>query len=225
MDACDEKTQGRDRVLFGDMGPQAGLPAAGSGFRRKAELDDAPGERTLERVIALAKTGDEDAFRYLYLRFKDNVYGYVCSIVRDEHDAEDVTQQVFTKLLRALPKYEPRGVPFSAWVLRVARNVALDHLRARRLVPVEEVRDPNAADERNFGPSESPLRSALARLPYEQRRVLVMRHVVGLSPGEIAEQEGRTEASVHGLHHRGRLALKAELTALDAAPNTRVAVA
>ena len=86
--------------------------------------------------------------RFLYLRYADNVYGYVCSIVRDEHEAEDVTQQIFAKLLTSLERYEPRSVPFSAWILRVAHNAAIDHMRARRAVPCEEVRSPDelAAD-------------------------------------------------------------------------------
>ena len=58
--------------------------------------------------------------RMLYLRYADNVYGYVCSIVRDEHEAEDVTQQVFAKLMTAIARYEPRSVPFSAWILRIS---------------------------------------------------------------------------------------------------------
>ena len=72
-----------------------------------------------------------DAVRFLYVRFKDNVYGYVLSIVREPHEAEDVTQQVFMKLMSSISKYEPRAVPFTAWILRVARNVAIDHLRQR----------------------------------------------------------------------------------------------
>src|SRR3712207_9287355 len=70
--------------------------------------------------------------------------GYVRSIVRDEHEAEDITQHVFTKLLTVLPRYEQRDVPFSAWILRVARNVALDHLRSRRPTPTEDPRPKTA---------------------------------------------------------------------------------
>jgi RNA polymerase sigma-70 factor, ECF subfamily len=194
-----------------------------SRFRRKSQVDDTDSDPRLRRVIAAARRGDEGALQYLYLRYKDNVYGYVCSIVRDEHDAEDVTQQVFMKLMRSICRYEPRGVPFSAWILRVARNVALDHLRAKRLVPVEEVRDPNAGEEEQGLPHHSPLRAALDELPEDQRRVLVMRHVVGLAPGEIAALEDRTEASVHGLHHRGRRALQRTLQEQGAAPTVAAA--
>jgi RNA polymerase sigma-70 factor (ECF subfamily) len=64
------------------------------------------------------------------------------------------------------------------------------------------------------------LRDALATLPDEQRSVVVLRHVVGLTPSEIASAMGRTESSVHGLHHRGRRALQAELLRRDSAPST-----
>src|SRR3712207_9030032 len=80
--------------------------------------------------------------------------GYVTSIVRDEHEAEDITQHVFTKLLTVLPRYEQREVPFSAWILRVARNVAVDHLRTRRPTPTEEPRPTNTHTDQRTSRSE-----------------------------------------------------------------------
>jgi RNA polymerase sigma-70 factor, ECF subfamily len=160
------------------------------------------------------------AFDFLYVRFADDVQGYVNSIVRDPHTAEDLTQNVFAKLIKSIHKYEPRDVPFAAWILRVARNVALDHLRARRQIPFEEVRTTDEGqDETRFDRLEC-LREALMRLPADQREVLVLRHVAGLSPTEIADRLGKSEGSVHGLHHRGRGALKAALRELEAAPVT-----
>ena len=107
-------------------------------FRRRRTLDQSPrNERLVVAAVARAKDGDADALRFLYLRYADNVYGYVCSIVRDEHEAEDITQHIFAKLLTSLERYEPRVVPFSAWVLRVAHNAAIDHMRSRRPVPHE----------------------------------------------------------------------------------------
>jgi RNA polymerase sigma-70 factor (ECF subfamily) len=165
-----------------------------------------------------AREGDMSALHFLYVRFADDVCGYVRSIVQDSHDAEDITQNVFAKLMTAIHKYEAREVPFAAWILRVARNAALDHLRARRQIPFEEVRtDDGGHEEVGFERSQC-LRDALERLPVEQREVLVLRHLVGLTPTEIADRLGKTEGSVHGLHHRGRGALKLALAELDAAP-------
>ena len=190
-------------------------------FHRKQKLDQDRSPQELARVIARAKQGDSDAIRYLYLRFADNVYGYARSIVRDEHEAEDVTQQIFAKLMTALQRYEPRSVPFSAWILRIAHNAAIDHMRARRAVPCEEVRSPDLEDANLSRERAQDLQTALAKLPPEQRDVIVMRFVLGLSPREIAERIGRSEDAVHGLQHRGRTTLRRELTALESAPAAR----
>jgi RNA polymerase sigma-70 factor (ECF subfamily) len=171
------------------------------------------------QAVKRAQSGDREALGFLYARYADNVYGYVRSIVHDQHEAEDITQQVFAKLIHVIGKYEERDVPFFAWILRVSRNVAVDHIRRQRMIPVEEVR---AVDDVGGGPEDRErmhdLSEALALLPTDQREVLVLRHFAGLSPTEIAQRIGRTEGSVHGLHHRGRRALTAELSRRGAAP-------
>jgi RNA polymerase sigma-70 factor (ECF subfamily) len=180
-------------------------------------------QRTSE-AITRAQAGDREALGFLYARYADNIYGYVRSIVHDPHEAEDVTQQVFAKLIHVIGKYEERDVPFFAWVLRVARNLAVDHLRRQRMIPVEEVRiiDGGAGDLSDAH-RMSDLREALSELPRDQCEVLVLRHFAGLSPTEIATRTGRSEGSIHGLHHRGRRALKAELISRGAAPATLAA--
>jgi RNA polymerase sigma-70 factor, ECF subfamily len=203
-----------------DAGPVTGR------FRRRTGLSEPREDGGLvARAVARAKEGDREAIRFLYVRYADNVYGYVRSIVRDDHEAEDVTQHVFAKLMTVIGRYEQREVPFSAWILRVARNVSVDHLRRCRATPCEEVRrtDESAEDvghERLHG-----LGDALETLPEEQRSVLVLRHLVGLSPVEIADHLGKTESSVHGLHHRGRRALQQELRYMGLAPATPGAAA
>jgi RNA polymerase sigma-70 factor (ECF subfamily) len=196
------------------------LAASGRGerFRRRRLDQSATTEALVTTAVRRAKNGDEDAMRFLYLRYADNVYGYVCSIVRDEHEAEDVTQQIFAKLMTALRRYEPRSVPFSAWILRIAHNAAIDSMRARRAVPCEEVRSPELEDASVARERATDLQEAIAKLPEEQREVIVMRFVLGLAPKEIAERIGRSEDAVHGLQHRGRITLRRELTALQSAP-------
>jgi RNA polymerase sigma-70 factor (ECF subfamily) len=173
------------------------------------------------QAIGAAQRGDRDALGFLYTRYADEVFVYVRRIVRDEHEAEDITQQVFAKLVRSIERYEPRQVPFVAWVMRVARNLAIDHLRSQRMIPMEEVR---GSDARSVDPARgrpmSELQDALSVLPVDQREVLVLRHFAGLSPSEIATRTGRSEGSIHGLHHRGRRALQAELTSRGVAPAT-----
>jgi RNA polymerase sigma-70 factor, ECF subfamily len=191
------------------------------GFRSKTTIDESP--ETLRRVrlaVARAKEGDREAIRFLYVQYSHNIYGYVRSIIHDDHEAEDVTQLVFAKLITSIVKYDDRGVPFFAWLLRMARNMAIDQLRANRLTPTEHVLDPETTSGADLDRPET-VRTALASLPDEQRQVVILRHVVGLTPGEIADRLGRTESSIHGLHHRGRRALQRELQRLDSMPVTR----
>jgi RNA polymerase sigma-70 factor (ECF subfamily) len=111
-------------------------------------------------------------------------------------------------------------VPFFAWLLRLAHNASIDHLRGRRATPAEEVFGSDARADDSAVDRSHCLHEALAALPDEQRSVVVLRHVVGLTPGEIASAMGRSESSIHGLHHRGRRALQAELANRDFAPST-----
>jgi RNA polymerase sigma-70 factor, ECF subfamily len=178
--------------------------------------------RLVSQAIKRAQAGDKDALGFLYARYADNIYGYVRSIVHNHHEAEDITQHVFTKLMRVIGKYEEREVPFFAWALRVARNVTMDHIRSERLIPVEEIRkadDREESDPATRGRMQD-LREALDTLPLAQREVLILRHVAGLSPVEIAQLTGKSEGSVHGLHHRGRRTLAAELASRGVAPTT-----
>ena len=171
-----------------------------------------------QQAVARAKAGDTEGLHYLYVRYADDVLRYVTSVVRDHHEAEDITQNVFAKLMKAIRRYEQREVPFDAWILRVARNAALDHLRAKRAIPTEEVRVADTGRTQTGIDRGRALREALEALPEDQREVLVLRHIVGLSPVEIAGTLDKTESSVHGLHHRGRRSLRANLAQLDAAP-------
>jgi RNA polymerase sigma-70 factor, ECF subfamily len=173
-------------------------------------------------VVARAKAGERGALGELYERYADNVFSYVRTIIHDEHEAEDVTQHVFTKLLTKIDRYEERSVPFAAWLLRIARNCAIDHVRGNRAVCYEEIpsvagsASDDVATERRHA-----IEDALRALPDGQRRVVVLRHVVGLSPREIASQMGKTEGAVHTLHHRARRAMRTELLRRDTAPVAR----
>lgn len=172
----------------------------------------------VQDAVAHAKAGDPEGLHFLYLRYSPDVQRYVNSVVHDTHEAEDITQGVFAKLITTIGKYERREVPFTAWIMRVARNAALDHMRARRAIPTEDVRIADTGRGQVSVDRGRALREALDNLPEDQREVLILRHVVGLSPLEIAEAIGKTESSVHGLHHRGRRSLQSNLTELGAAP-------
>lgn len=154
------------------------------------------------------------------MRFAGDVQRYVQSIVHEPHDAEDVTHNVFVKLFGCIERYDERIAPFSAWLLRIARNAALDHLRHSRVVPSDELVRRRSVPARDDPDASATLRDAFGTLPDQQRLVLFLRHVLGLSPDEIAQQLGRTPASVNGLQHRGRGALKAALRRAGMTPAT-----
>ena len=187
--------------------------------RRRTDAGEALARRAAER----ARDGDEEALRFLYLRYSDAVFTYVCSIVGDEHAAEDVTQTVFSRLAMRLQRYRAGEAPFGTWITRVAHNAAIDHLRAQRLVPREEVHDPGASREDVAPERRDALREALLTLPEDQREVVVLRFMVGMSASEVGERLGRSEPAVHALQHKGRRQLRNELVRLDAAPTVRQA--
>ena len=172
---------------------------ATAGFYARTTLDESPASaRAVSLAVARGKEGDSDAIRYLYVRYSHNIYGYVRSIVRDEHEAEDVTQHVFAKLITTIGKYDDRGVPFFAWLLRLARNVAIDHLRAKRTEPLDPetigeaeramwVASAGANIDQDIATAD--LRDELAQLPLDQRRALLLAALFGFTAREIGEIE------------------------------------
>lgn len=175
---------------------------------------------SLRRTVRRAQAGDSAAFHRIYQLYAPMVHTAAMRVVRDPHEAEDVTQQVFAKLMTCIGQYQERSQPFAHWLARVSRNAAVDHVRRRRPVPVED-----AGVLLEAPPTATPevldsLKAALRTLPEDQRRVLLMRHLVGLSPDEIAAETGRTTASVNGLHFRARRQLRQELSGLGLAPAT-----
>jgi RNA polymerase sigma-70 factor (ECF subfamily) len=204
----DVRSHSHTSKLADGRGMSGGADAL-SCFRLRSAAAEGPQASRL--AVARAKQGDREALRQLYVRYADNVYSYVATIVRDHHEAEDVTQQVFAKLVDSLRHYEDRGAPFLSWLIRLARNAAIDQLRARRAVPVAEpLRREVPAEDTGARERRESLASALQTLPQDQREIIVLRHLGGLAPAEIATRLGRSESAVNGLHHRGRRALRAE---------------
>jgi RNA polymerase sigma-70 factor (ECF subfamily) len=179
---------------------------------------EGPDERLVRAAIAGARRGEMDAVRLLYVCYTAEVLIAIKGIVRDSHEAEDIAQEVFIKLISVIEQYTPReGVPFGAWIRRVARNCAYDHLRGRRAQPCDELELHSEHGQIEHERRRDICR-AFASLPSEQRSVMVLRHIRGLSPTEIASALGKSESSIHGLHHRGRVNLRKSLAKLGAAP-------
>jgi RNA polymerase sigma-70 factor (ECF subfamily) len=174
-------------------------------------------------LVARAQRGDEGAFRRLFQRYYDVVYAYGRMILRDADEAEDVTQDVFMRVLRLLPGYEIRtDLPFRALLLKLTRNRAIDYLRkhnARDVKPIEEILarlEPLAPAEDLTGALEelpdADLLRSLNRLPLGQRQVLVLRYVLGLPPREVAEVLDCSPKAVRNLQYRALSTLRSALT-------------
>ena len=180
-------------------------------------------EDLARRAAVRACAGDKEALRFLYLRYSDAVFTHLCRVLGDEHAAEDVTQTLFSRLAMRLQRYRAGEAPLGVWIRRVAHNLAIDHLRAQRLVPRDEIHDAGASCEDVAPERREALREALRTLPEDQREVVVLRLIVGMSASEVGERLGRSEPAVHALQHKGRRQLRNELVRLDAAPTVRQA--
>ena len=154
------------------------------------------------------------AFEDLYRDFVNRVYGYVRAQVGSAADAEDVTSQVFIKAYEAYDRFEPAGATPAAWLFRIARNAALDHLRAHgrreRLVrvvghqPAEAVDPAEVAEERI---EHAALVALLSELGERQREIIALRHS-GLSFAEVGEVAGSSEDAAKMAYHRALRALR-----------------
>lgn len=177
-------------------------------------------ERTVS-AVARARRGDSDGLSYLYRQYAPGIFVYVRRILPNDYDAQDVTQQVFVKLATSLDKYDSQRADFSAWMLRMAHNAAIDHLRKHRLTlltdPIEVPPEVDGSDPDN-GRS---LRQTFRALTRAQRDVLLLREVAGLTPREVAKRLGKTQAAVNTCHHRARLAAARSLTSLGSTPATQ----
>lgn len=182
-------------------------------------------ERDVEtaRLVARAQAGDAAAMPELYLQHFDAVYSYLRVALRDEHEAEDATQEVFLKALQALPRYELRsGVPFRAWLFRITRNELISRVRKAKWVQCEEperiARRTDAVSSGVGGLLESisnaDLMILLERLPLPQRQVIALRFMLDLSTEEMCTVLDRSPEAVRQLEYRARRSLEDRLDAL-----------
>ncbi len=166
--------------------------------------------RHVDKLVSRAVQGDTWAFGRLYDLFADRIYGFVLVRVRDHHDAEDLTETVFLKAWKAVGSYDQRGLPFEAWLFRIARNVVIDEVRKRRRSPateeIEEAQD-LASDirvdvEAIRSVEAVRVRECVACLGDEQAEVVVLRFFWDLDVASTAEAMGRTPGAVKALQHR-----------------------
>jgi RNA polymerase sigma-70 factor (ECF subfamily) len=166
-------------------------------------------------LVERAQSGDRLALEELYLLHFDRIYSYLHMSVGSRHDAEDLTTQTFVKMLEAIGRFQWRSVPFSAWLFRIAHNLAMDHFRAnRRWQPEEEVPEAargeeDSAEEQAFASlGQTSMLTLIERLSPEQRQVLTLKFVFRFSNAEAAAILAKTEGAVKSLQHRALASLQ-----------------
>ncbi|MXX19357.1 MAG: sigma-70 family RNA polymerase sigma factor [Dehalococcoidia bacterium] len=160
-------------------------------------------------AVEQAQSGDQEALSTLYSFYFPRVYRYVAGRVRSTQDAEDVTEEVFLKLVANLKRYEWRGLPFGAWVFRIARNEVVSHARRQRRRGIPAQLSETMPDDRQDHVAAYELqatievvREATAKLPPAQRDVISLRFGAGLSVAETALALGKTQNNVKVLQHK-----------------------
>ncbi len=173
-------------------------------------------------LAALAAT-DAEAFGELYERHVRKIYNYIYYRTGNQQDAEDLTARVFQRALRHVPNFEDKGVPFSAWLYRIAHNLVANWHRDRSRRPVIPLEDHVAVSKVSHHPEaeaivqeeQSMLLDAVRSLPDDRQQLLILKFVERLSNAEIGEIMGRTEGAIKSLYHRTLIALREEVRAVE----------
>jgi RNA polymerase sigma-70 factor (ECF subfamily) len=179
---------------------------------RRAERGAGNGEIDEARLIQEARRGGRDAFGLLYERHRTTIARYVSARIRDPGEAEDLTEAIFESAWRAMGRYREQGVPFLAWLYRLAHNRVVDHYRALRptvtLIPEvhESVEDESAPLELNIDSAD--LLKALNLLTDDQRDVIILRFIQGMSGREVAQTLEKREDAVRALQFRALATLR-----------------
>jgi RNA polymerase sigma-70 factor, ECF subfamily len=186
----------------------------------------APSHESTEHVrelVARGQEGDRDALEELYLIHFDRIYSYLHVSVGNRHDAEDLTTQTFLKMLEKIGSFKWQSAPFSAWLFRIAHNLAMDHFRSRRRwQPEEEVPEPPGEEEPSAELEamqvigrESMLK-LIDRLSPEQQQVLTLKFVFNLPNAEVAAILDKTEGAIKSLQHRALVSLQKQIAGQNA---------
>lgn len=178
-------------------------------------------------LVQAAKAGDASAYGELYERYRDAIYRFCLARTGTSHDAEDLTADVFVKALQSIDRYQDRGLPFAAFLYRIARNAAIDRSRTHKQplsvdgLLVEPSSKQNVELEASLAVERSILLAALTRLKAEHRDVITMRFIEGYAAIEVARFLGKTEGAVRTLQHRALERLRKEFDGAERAAAKR----
>lgn len=174
-----------------------------------------------ENIVRRAQQQDEEAFTTLYEEYFDKIYRYVTLKIGDRVEAEDVAQQVFVKALKSLSSFKWKGVPFSAWLFRIAHNLVVDYFRKKKrytTTPLFDTMrsndiDPQTAVERKMDVEQVLL--ATKQLTEAQREVISLRFASELPVAQVARVMGKSEGAVKALQHSAIVSLRKVLSAVQ----------
>ena len=179
----------------------------------------APSSAEVRKLVERAQAGDRNALEELYLLHFDRIYSYLHMSVGNRHDAEDLTTQTFLRMLESIQKFKWQAAPFSAWLFRIAHNLAMDHFRAnRRWQPEEDVPEAPGSEEPSaeFAAMQSIGRQSMFelidQLSSEQQQVLTLKFVFNFANAEVATILGKTEGAIKSLQHRALASLQKQVT-------------
>ena len=172
----------------------------------------------IRRLVERAQQGDRSALEELYLLHFDRIYSYLHMSVGNRHDAEDLTTQTFLKMLESIKRFRWQSAPFSAWLFRIAHNLAMDHFRAhRRWQPEEDVpeprgdAEPSAEAEAMQSIGRASMLQMIETLSHEQQQVLTLKFVFNFANAEVATILGKTEGAIKSLQHRALVSLQKKI--------------
>jgi RNA polymerase sigma-70 factor (ECF subfamily) len=187
-----------------------------------SEATEKPARESTEnvrRLVDLAQKGDRAALEELYLIHFDRIYSYLHVTVGNRHDAEDLTTQTFLKMLESIGRFRWQSAPFSAWLFRIAHNLAMDHFRAhRRWQPEADVPEPIGSEEpsaeleamQSIG--RQSMLELIEKLSPEQQQVLTLKFVFNFANADVAKILDKTEGAIKSLQHRALASLQKQIS-------------
>ena len=176
-------------------------------------MEDKQANREIvENVVRRAQAGDQSAFAELYERYYDQIFRYVSFKCGSRLEAEDLTGEVFLRMLESIDKFKFQGFPFTSWLYRIAHNLVVDNFRRKGrkpTVPLDKVlhfsseKDGEMENQAQISWSMDEVVEAMTSLTDLQHEVITLRFVAGLSIAETADAVGKKENAVKALQHAG----------------------
>jgi len=172
-----------------------------------------------ESLLVEQAKSDTEAFGLLYEKYVQKIYNYVYYRTGNHHDAEDLTAKTFQRAMKHISRYEQRGVPFSAWLYRIAHNVVANWHRdrsRRKVIALDELalyhqRRPSPEGLVEEDEEKRELLRAIRQLPTDRQQLLILKFVEGMSNEAIGQIMKRSEGAIKSLYHRTLLALRKEM--------------